>query len=344
MERDFEVYEGGLNKAKPNTAGFKDTAKRLRKGESLAHRTSLDWRLDRTNVCKRNQVVKTIAIEDLLDIVSKSRTASYMLNNDKMKNVEILYDEQVMPSQLYITPKQVVVALNPNRPKGELINTFTKELRHAWQYNNGTLVNPMGFEPDEAILINRVQYADSLVNSIKIAWELNLIGESEAWDYMGVSNLSGIVRTFEATARKDFRTLNNGEASRKVFDEFFGKNNSKTTDKKLIHQMLLDDKGYMKVTNKKSSVNIEFFSKMGEMPFSSNYLFVTGKPSPKDSSYYKVEDRSNANFLWFVKFECQYKEKEILMVKEVVKESAKIVYFNNYRNKAKSAFSSFSAA
>jgi len=332
MGKDFEVYEG--LQAKPNTAGFKDTSKRLRQGKEsrLGHRTSLDWRLDRTNVCKKNPASKMVAIEDLTDILLKSRTANSISNHEKMQNIVIVYDEQSMPSQLYVTPEHTVIALNPNRPKGELVNTLAKELRRAWQQSNGTLINPMGFEPDEAILVNRSQQSDVLVTAIKIAWELNLVGESESWDYMTASSMASISRSFETEARKDFRTLNNGEASRKAYDEFFGKNHSKVFDRKVIHQMLLDDKGYMKVADKKSLASIDFFSRLGEMPFSSNYMFIGSKKAmPNDPSYYKVEDRSNANSLWFVKFERNFQSKEIKMVEDVVKASAKIVDFTAAR-------------
>jgi len=55
---------------------------------------------------------------------------------------------------------------------------------------------------------------------------------------------------FEIHAQKDFRSLNNGEAARAAYDKFFEGCRTKMHDKRIIHQMLLDDSGYMKVSRK----------------------------------------------------------------------------------------------
>ncbi|MCP4354582.1 MAG: hypothetical protein GY793_02890, partial [Proteobacteria bacterium] len=136
-----------------------------------------------------------------------------------------------------------------------------------------------------------------------------------------------MTRSFEVTAQKDFRSLNSGEASRYAYDKFFNDNSSKIFDKKIIHQMLLDDKGYMKNPEKKPAADMELFSKLGSMPNSSNYLMSGSKDLPNEETYSKVEDRSNANFLWFIKFERSFQEKEIEMVKQTAQSSAEIVDF-----------------
>jgi len=332
MVRDFKVVQG--TQGKPRTDGLKDTANRLRNGKEnhLAHRTSMDWRLDAKLVTtEEDKDAGLVYVDALLDIIRKSRTAEALLNDETMQNVEVLFDRQTKTSQLYTKEDKVIIAVNPNRPSGELINTITRELRHAWQYNNDTLVNPMAYEPDEAILINRAQKADALVTSVKIAWELNLADESDAWNYMLASPVGAIVRTYEKEAREDFRSLNNGMASRRVYDALFNRNHSKAFDKQIIHQMLLDDVGYMKQGNKKAHASFETLAKLGDMPFSTNYIKADRNTLPTDPTYYKIEDRSNANFLWFIKFERQYQAKEVEMTKEVTKESAEIVDFTSFR-------------
>jgi hypothetical protein len=46
--------------------------------------------------------------------------------------------------------------------------------------------------------------------------------------------------------------------------------------------------------------------------------------------YSTIEDRSNANFLWFIKFERSFQEKELQMLQESVKASADIVDFTKW--------------
>jgi len=357
MTRDFEIVRSGAGK--PKTAGLKATAKRLRNGKEsrLAHRTSIDWRLDvRQTTTEEDKGLDLLYTDALMDTVLKSKTVESLLSDEKLKKLEVLFDKQIKTSQLYVVANDdegkekegkkgsstgglglnketftVIITLNPNKPKGVLVNTLTKELRHAWQYVNGALLNPMDYEPDNAILLNRAEKADALVFAIKAAWELNLAGESDAWDYMLASPIGTIVREFEKEVKEDFRTFSNGEASRKVYDSLFGRNHTKVFDKQIIHQMLLDDTGYMKKGNKKPFVTVDELSQLGDMPFSTNYIAADKEALPVDDKYSKVEDRSNANFLWFIKFERQYQAKEFEMTKEVTQESAKVVDFSAFR-------------
>lgn len=328
---DVETGEDGISPAKkPKTGGFKGTSERLRKGKEshLGHRASLDWRLDQTRVCNRfGDVVDYIDIADLKGLIGKSRTGAALLENHEERGLKIFYDPQTPMSQFYARKNGSIITVNPHRPKGDILNMLTRELRRAWQHSQGILLNPMGFEPEDAILINRAQQADVLMVSIKVAWELKLIGESEAWDYVaGCPMWADVTRSFELHAQKDFRTLNNGSASRAAYDKFFEDCRTKIHDKRIIHQMLLDDRGYMKEPQPHSRASMEMFAKLGELPNSSNYLSGGGsKRLPTDLCYSTVEDRSNANFLWFIKFERSFQEKELKMLQESVKTSAEII-------------------
>lgn len=313
---------------KPKTGGFRDTARRLRQGKDshLSHRASLDWRLDRARVCERfGDVVDYIELEGLKAILLRSRTAAALLQDAAA--IKIHYDPQTAHAQLYPRADGAVITLNPHRPKGDLLNALTRELRRAWQHRRGALLNPMDFTPDEAVLINRAQQADALMISVKAAWELKLVGEGEAWDYLAGAPTGDVTRVFEIHAQKDFRSLSNGEAARAAYDKFFDNSRTKMHDKRIIHQMLLDDQGYMKSAQKRALGNAELLRRLGEMPHGSNYLALRNRKSPADVSYAAVEDRSNANFLWFIKFERSFQEKELQMLQESVKASAEIVDF-----------------
>jgi hypothetical protein len=326
---------------KPETRHFKDTSQRLRRGKEkpLSHRASLDWRLDQRRVCSPGGAEADIVpIAELCTLIRKSRTGEALL--DGAKDVSILYDNQNPASQYYVRDGKRIITLNPLRPRGDLVGLLVRELRRDWQHHHGALVNPLAYEPDEAILVNRAQTADVLMIAVKAAWELKLVGEPEAWDFLVGSPLSDVTRTFEIKAQADFRTLNNGEASRAAYDKFFEDARTKLHDKRIIHQMLLDESGYMKAGIKRPQLSIDLFKRLGELPHGRNYLGIKAKHAPNDMCYSTVEDRSNANFLWFIKFERSFQEKELQMVRDSVKLSAEVVDFGKWSDKARRTRSS----
>jgi hypothetical protein len=340
-DREEQGKAGSATPKKPKTGQFKQTTQRLRqskKAAPLSDRPSLDWRLDQRRVCEAGGAdADILPIAELKKILLKSRTAQSLMTSD----LHIVYDRQSPGAQFYPGVKQDgkdsrrVITLNPHRPTGDLVNLLSRELRRAWQHRQGALVSPLSFEPDEAILVNRAQAADVLMISIKIAWELKLIGLPEAWDHMIGSPLADIGRTFEMKAQTDFRTLNNGEASRAAYDKFFEDARTKAHDKRIIHQMLQDETGYIKSMEKPQKVSMDLFKRLGELPHGRNYLSMKAKHTPTDMRYATVEDRSNANFLWFIKFERSFQEKELQMIKESVKLTAEIVDFAKWSMEAR---------
>ncbi|MEZ0226209.1 MAG: DUF6782 family putative metallopeptidase [Alphaproteobacteria bacterium] len=337
MGKDFDRESESVTK-KPETRRFKDTSKRLRAGpeKPLKHRATLDWRLDQRSVCdKGGAAADVVSIDELKAVVLKSRTGEALFENND--SLVIIYDQQSPASQYYARGDQRIITLNPLRPKGDLVNLLARELRRDWQHRHGALVNPLVYEPDEAILINRAQSADVLMIGVKIAWELKLAGETDAWDFLTASPLVDVTRTFEIKAQADFRTLANGEASRAAYDKFFEDSRTKLHDKRIIHQMLLDESGYMKTREKSPKLSMDLFKRLGEIPHGRNYLSMKAKYAPTDLCYSTVEDRSNANFLWFIKFERSFQEKELQMIKDSVKLSAEVVDFGKWSDKTKRA-------
>lgn len=317
---------------KPQNKGFKETSKRLRQGKEsrLSHRASLDWRHDSARVCDADAgqgAYTAPTIDELKAVILKSRTGAALLEGPEAAAVEIRFDMQSPGAQYYPNKDKPVITLNPHRTRGDLLNMLARELRRAWQHRHGALVNPLSYEPDEAILVNRAQAADALMINVRIAWELKLVGEQEAWNHLAGSPMADVGRAFEVRAQKDFRTLNNGEAARTAYDKFFEDSRTKAYDKRLIHQMLLDESGYMRRSGKGPRAGMELFQRLGEVPAGRNYLALKSARAPTDAGYAVVEDRSNANFLWFIKFERSFHEKEMQMVKESVKLSAEIVDF-----------------
>jgi hypothetical protein len=338
MGNDVDRDSESTTSKKPETRRFRDTTRRLREGSEkpLKHRATLDWRLDQRSVCEKGGAAADIvSIDELKSIILKSRTGEALLQDNP--GLTIIYDQQNPASQYYVRGDERIITLNPLRPRGDLVNLLARELRRDWQHRHGALVNPLRFEPDEAILVNRAQNADVLMIGVKIAWELKLAGEPEAWDFMAASPFVDVTRTFELKAQADFRTLNNGEASRAAYDKFFEDSRTKLHDKRIIHQMLLDEGGYMKTRDKSPKLSMDLFKRLGEMPNGRNYLAMKAKRAPMDMCYSTVEDRSNANFLWFIKFERSFQEKELQMVRDSVKLSAEVVDFGKWSDKTKRA-------
>lgn len=326
-----EIDREGESVKKPQNKRFKETSKRLREGKEhhLSHRASLDWRLDQRRVCGAADPAEDaiVPIAELCAILAESRTGASLLAEQPGRTLDIRYDRQTPVAQYYPREGRDIVTLNPFRPRGDLVNILSRELRRVWQHHHGALVNPLGFDPDEAILINRAQAADAFMISVKVAWELKLSGNNEPWGWLAGSPMADIGRVFEQKAQADFRTLNNGEASRAAYDKFFDNSRTKMHDKRIIHQMLLDESGYMKQPGKTHKIAADLFSRLGEMPDGRNYFALKNARVPTDTQYTSVEDRSNANFLWFIKFERSFQEKEMQMIQTSVRLSAEIVDF-----------------
>lgn len=328
---------------KPDKRRLRDTSRRLKqKGTHLSNRASLDWRFDKERVCgKEGFRADIIPVEELLAAVLESRTGAAMVEElEQGGTLTVVYDMQTPASQFYTRDTNRIITLNPYRPRGDLIGLLARELRHGSQHMSGALVNPLSFEPDEAILVNRAQQADILMVAVKVAWELRLAGDSEAWDFISSTPLADVSRTFEIKAQSDFRTLNNGEASRTAYDKFFEDSRTKLYDKRIIHQMLLDESGYMKAGKKRPQVSMDLFSKLGSMPNARNYLSMKSERVPTDICYSTVEDRSNANFLWFIKFERSFQEKELQMIQDSVRLSAEVVDFTKWSDRTRRSRSS----
>ena len=73
---------------------------------------------------------------------------------------------------------------------------------------NGTLIDPLTFHPDQAILVNRAQIADLTAGMVRVAWELQLAGEKDMWTRLENSPLQDLARAFAREAYIDFRTIN----------------------------------------------------------------------------------------------------------------------------------------
>ncbi len=248
-------------------------------------------------------------LNDIKSILLESRLASAYINTAEKYGVEIMMSEQV--EKAFYDRRSGRILLYPHMDIMDQILLIVRELRRHWQHRQGVLINPLTFIPEHAILINRAQEADLYVSVIRIAWELQLAGKKDVWERVENSPLSDLARAYAREAFLDFRTINNGVASASVFEAWFLSERCRQKDKNIIQEMLADHNGYVFENDQSShSVTSALISALGEMPFGKNYLSAHAHIIMDDPIFAEVRDRSNANFLWFIKFERTFKEAE----------------------------------
>jgi hypothetical protein len=252
---------------------------------------------------------QTSFIAQITSILEKSRTAKAYLDFASQHNVSIKSSEQILHAEY--DRKAGVILINPSTDMNDAVLLVARELRRHWQHRHGALVNPLLFQPDNAVLINRLQIADLTTSIVKTAWELQLSGHREIWERLENSPMADLARAFAHEAFLDFRTINNGVAGAAVIEAWFLSDRCKAEDKALIQQMLVDAQGYVFDNSEAMrSVTAELIGALGTMPYGKNYLANHTMTILDDPIFNDVRDRSNANFLWFIKFERSFRETE----------------------------------
>lgn len=203
------------------------------------------------------------------------------------------------------------ILVNPNMSAIKRTFALVRALRMHFQHRQGALVHALSFHPDHAILVNRSQLADISIAVIRTAWELRLADQKEFWAEIENSQDSDLGRAFAREALNDFRTLNSGKASAAAFETWFLSERCAYHDKILIQNMLSDYKGYaFNHAETSKLISIDLICRLGEQPYGKNYLAPYAQMILNDPVFTNVRDRSNANFLWFIKFERSFAEVE----------------------------------
>lgn len=258
---------------------------------------------------KQDDIAKAALKQKIISVISDSRIGKAYLNVAEEYNVRLSLSSQI--DTAFYDRKAGEILINPNMDFEDMVLLATRELRRHWQHRQGALINPLVFQPDNAILINRIQVADLTTSMVRVAWELQLSGHKEIWERLEHSPLADLARAFAHEAFMDFRTINNGIASTAVFEAWFLSERCKCEDKELIQQMLSDYQGYVFEGDQHiDSVTAELIAALGSMPFGKNYLAQHAMTIMSDPIFSDVRDRSNANFLWFIKFERSFRETE----------------------------------
>lgn len=248
-------------------------------------------------------------VDYLLAQVAKSRLGAALVANASRYETKFVMGGAV--STALYDRRQNTVFINPSLSDNDQILLLTRELRRVWQHRNGALVHPLTFHPDQAVLVHRAQIADLCVAMIRVAWEQQLAGLTAPWERLEKSSLEDLARAFAREAYMDFRTVSNGEASAAVFEAWFLSERCRQEDRRLIQQMLADYQGYVfENINPSTQVTSELILALGSQPEGKNYLAPYVSAIMADALFTEIRDRSNANFLWFIKFERSFRETE----------------------------------
>jgi hypothetical protein len=245
----------------------------------------------------------------LIDTLRQSRLAAAYLNFAAQHNISIVAGTAIETAQYDRAAGKIF--LNAALDETDLILLCLRELRRVWQHKHGALLHPMTFHPDQAILINRSQQADLATAMVRGAWELQLAGVKAPWERLESTSFNDLCRAFAREAYQDFRALNNGSASSAVFESWFLSERCRHADRVLIQDMLSDYQGYVFGSEQASRpVTIDLIMALGSVPYGKNYLAPYISTIVKEALFTEVRDRSNANFLWFIKFERSFREAE----------------------------------
>lgn len=246
----------------------------------------------------------------LIDVLNQSRFAQTLLDYAQAHGVEIAYSTHVEASEYDRNACKIFI--HPSLDMGYQILVASSELRRVWQHKNGALVDPMAFYPDHGILLNRLQEADVNAFMIRIAWELKLANETQAWNVVEQSDFADLGRAFAREACVDFRASNNGKALLSIVEAWFLSERCRKHDRTLIQRMLAGKapKGFAHSQDLSRQALVEAIYALGKNPYGNNYLSPHIQLLVEDPIFSEVRDRSNANFLWFVKFESSFAQAE----------------------------------
>ena len=252
---------------------------------------------------------ETAVLNRITETIQQSRMASTLLDFAKKHDVQLVGSDQVDTASYDKAANKILIRTDIDFIDQVLLTV--QELRRHWQHRQGALVHPLTFHPDQAVLVNRAQLADLSVAIVRCAWELKLDGQDQFWARIENSSMSDLGRALAREALVDFRTLNNGKASAAVFETWFLSERCRQQDKMLIQTMLADYRGYVFDSSEASKmVSIDLICALGSQPFGKNYLASYAQMIMNDPVFTDVRDRSNANFLWFIKFERSFIETE----------------------------------
>jgi len=252
---------------------------------------------------------ETLTVEKILQFGAQSATFNAYKMFIDVNNIRIKMGDNVKTSEY--DRKLGIITVNSELSLANAVFALAQSMRTAWHHKQGVLINPLKFQPEDAILVNRLFHADNTIIQTEIAWEMNLAGYKNIWDEFITASGFDLCTTYAVETMTDFRAIKSGMAARTTFEKWFLSGRCKYIDRNLIQLMLgnQDDLAF-KSREMSSVVMAEIVSKIGERPQGKNYLMPIINQIMTDGLFNEIRDRSNANFLWFIAFEQSFSETE----------------------------------
>lgn len=260
-------------------------------------------------VAQLGRAHEEITAKDIIDFFSCSRFAMQMYTDTRANGLTIKTSPMVDTASY--DREEKIIRVNPRLPLDFATLATARALRQAWLHMNGAAIHPLHFAPEEAILLNRIQQADLTGSMLRTAWEFKLAGSSNVWARLLTGSAYDLAVSFARESIADFRALNNGSAINAAFEKWFFSGRCKDIDRKLIQTMLADQHGLVfDHPHVSKMVTADIIARTGDMPMGKNYLTGLVDIILADPLFTEVRDRSNANFLWFIKFERSFRASE----------------------------------
>lgn len=244
-------------------------------------------------------------MDNVHDLIAFSSTARALLDQAISDGISVKPDASAETASF--DPEARIVRINPSLSLESAALVLMRECRAAALVS----VLPQLANPDRAILINRAMHAELNGIMIQIAWELNLAGHKQAWQLISESAMADQVYAFGGRAAEDFRALRDGRAAIAAFDQWFYSGRTRQADRSLIQALLAASAAENAAEKTFTAMDtINALRSIGDRGIGRNYLLDHVATLLEDGFYGEVRDRSNANFLWFVKFERSYRAAE----------------------------------
>lgn len=261
------------------------------------------------------------SVNDVLDFGRKSGLFAGYLDFAQKHEIKFKFSTEVETA--FFNKEKATILLNPSLDIINGAKALIKSLRTVWNYKQGILINPLTFQPEETVLINRLFSADLDITLISFIWDLKLAGHEDIWnDAMNGSDYD-LYTAYAVEAMADFRSIKSGLAARATFEKWFISDRCKNYDRQIIQVMLANYAAH-EIDNSTTSrmIAMDIITRLGSRPQGKNYLSAIVPTIVSDSIYSEVRDRSNANFLWFVSFERRMaKMEQELHSEDVISES-----------------------
>jgi len=267
--------------------------------------TSVDKELDEFI----NTSSEKLTLERVLDYGCQSGIFKSYCDFISEKSITIELSETTTTSD-YNSQKNMIT-LNPHMAMIDATTALIKSMRMAWHDKGGVLLNPLAFLPEEAVLLNRLKYADLDITKISYWWDLKLAGCNDIWARAMCGSDYDLCSAYAMEAMTDFRSIKSGLAARATFEKWFISARCKNIDRGII-QIMMGGHTDIEINNQDASrvIAMDVIIGMGRIVGGNNYLSPIAAQIMNDAMYMEVRDRSNANFLWFVSFERRMSQME----------------------------------